>query len=113
MNASPQGLAGKVAVITGAGSGIGRATALLLARHGATVHIADLNGEAAEAAAGEIGAAGGRSVAHTVDVSQPDAVDALAEAVFERDGGVDILHNNAGIGHGGTLRPPRWRTGRR
>lgn len=96
-------LNGKVAVITGAGSGIGRATALLLARHGAKVHVADLNAGAAQAVADEIGAAGGRAVAHAVDVSSPDAVEDLAQAVFEADGHVDVLHNNAGIGHAGNL----------
>jgi len=96
-------LTGKIAVITGAGSGIGRSTALLLARHGAKVHVADLNAASAEAVAAEIEAAGGSAVAHALDVSDPDAVEALAAAIFEAEGGVDILHNNAGIGHGGNI----------
>jgi NAD(P)-dependent dehydrogenase (short-subunit alcohol dehydrogenase family) len=96
-------LAGKIAVITGAGSGIGRATALLLASRGAKVHVADLNAGAADAVAAEIHAAGGSAVAHTVDVTDPRAVDALAEHVFEADGGVDVLHNNAGIAHAGNI----------
>jgi len=93
-------LTGKTAVITGAGSGIGAATARLLARHGAKVHVADLNAEAAAAVAREIG----RGAAdHAVDVSRPEEVEALAKAVFDDDGRVDILHNNAGIGHGGDI----------
>ena len=96
-------LGGQTAVITGAGSGIGRATARLLARHGAKVHLADLNEEAALAVAREITAGGAGAVAHTLDVSQPEAVEALAEAVFQTEGAVDILHNNAGIGHGGNI----------
>jgi NAD(P)-dependent dehydrogenase (short-subunit alcohol dehydrogenase family) len=96
-------LDGRVAVITGAGSGIGRSTARLLARHGARVHAADLRADAAEAVAGEIEAGGGSAVAHALDVSDPAAVEALAAQIFETEGGVDILHNNAGIGHGGNI----------
>jgi NAD(P)-dependent dehydrogenase (short-subunit alcohol dehydrogenase family) len=103
MTPSSPTLAGKVAVITGAGSGIGRATALLLARHGAKVHVVDLSGEAAQAVADEITAAGGSALAHTVDVSEPAALEALAEAVYASDPAVDILHNNAGIGHAGDI----------
>jgi NAD(P)-dependent dehydrogenase (short-subunit alcohol dehydrogenase family) len=93
-------LSGKTAVITGAGSGIGAATARLLARYGAKVHVADLNAEAATAIAREIGRG---ATDHAVDVSRPEEVEALAKAVFDEDGRVDILHNNAGIGHGGDI----------
>lgn len=93
-------LTGKVAVVTGAGSGIGRATARLLAQHRATVHVVDINGAAAAAVAGEIG---GRATSHEVDVTKPGQLEALAEAIFAEDGRVDILHNNAGIGHGGDI----------
>jgi NAD(P)-dependent dehydrogenase (short-subunit alcohol dehydrogenase family) len=93
-------LTGKVAVITGAGSGIGAATARLLARHGAKVHVADLNAEAAGAVAREIG---GGATHHGLDVTRPEDLEALAEAVFTADGRVDVLHNNAGIGHGGDI----------
>src|SRR2546429_3195449 len=93
----------QVAVVTGAGSGIGRSTELLLARSGASVHVADINAESAEQVSREIESAGGRATAHALDVSDPAAVEALAEAVFAADGHVDILHNNAGIGHGGNI----------
>jgi NAD(P)-dependent dehydrogenase (short-subunit alcohol dehydrogenase family) len=93
-------LTGKTAVITGAGSGIGAATARLLARHGAKVHVADINADAAAAVAREIG---GGAVDHAVDVSQPEEVEALAKAVYDDGNRVDILHNNAGIGHGGDI----------
>jgi NAD(P)-dependent dehydrogenase (short-subunit alcohol dehydrogenase family) len=93
-------LTGKIAVVTGAGSGIGAATARLLARHGAKVHVADLNAEAAAAVANEIGA---DAAHHQLDVTRPEDLEALAEAVFAADGRVDILHNNAGIGHGGDI----------
>ncbi len=96
-------LAGRIVVITGAGSGIGRATALLLGSRGAKLHIADIDGAHAEAVAGEVRAAGGEASAHTLDVSDARAVDAFAEAVFAAEGGVDVLHNNAGIGHGGNI----------
>lgn len=91
--------------MTGAGSGIGRATALLLARLGAKVHVTDLDGGAAEAVRTEIdgGPGGGRATAHAVDVTDPAAVEALAERVFATDGAVHVLHNNAGIGHAGRV----------
>ncbi|MHB8233069.1 MAG: SDR family NAD(P)-dependent oxidoreductase [Solirubrobacteraceae bacterium] len=100
---SAANLQGKVAVVTGAGSGIGRATALLLARHGATVHAADIDARSAEIVAVEIASAGGSATAHRLDVSDADAVEAFAEAVFAASGHVDILHNNAGIGYGGNI----------
>jgi NAD(P)-dependent dehydrogenase (short-subunit alcohol dehydrogenase family) len=95
--------AGRVAVVTGAGSGIGRSTAVLLGRMGVAVHAADLDGQRAEAVASQIEAANGRAAAHAVDVSEPAAVEALADEVFAAEGAVDILHNNAGIGHAGPV----------
>lgn len=90
-------LAGKTAVITGAGSGIGRATALLFAREGASVHVADRDGERVAAVVSEIGDA---ATSHTVDVTDAAAVERLADAAFAA-GRVDVVMNNAGIGHAG------------
>ena len=96
-------LAGKIAVITGAGSGIGTATARLLAVRGAKVHLADLNADAAEAVARQIRQASGSAEAYVVDVCDPAAVEALAKAVYDADGRVDIMHNNAGMAHAGNI----------
>ena len=95
-------LAGKTAVVTGAGSGIGRSLAILLAERGALVHAADIDEASVQAVAGEIRAAGGGAQAHAVDVADPDAVGRLADLVFAA-GPVDLLFNNAGIGLAGEI----------
>jgi NAD(P)-dependent dehydrogenase (short-subunit alcohol dehydrogenase family) len=87
----------KVALVTGAAQGIGRATALLLAREGAAVAVADVNIEAAEAVAEQIRAAGGRARAWKLDVSREAEVAAVIAAVGQEFGRLDILVNNAGI----------------
>jgi NAD(P)-dependent dehydrogenase (short-subunit alcohol dehydrogenase family) len=94
---------GKIVVITGAGSGIGRSTALRFGRLGAKVHVADIRGDDAAKVRQEIEQASGLAVAHEVDVSEPAAVERLAERIFEGDKAVDVLHNNAGIGHAGPV----------
>src|SRR3546814_304398 len=89
-------LAGKVAIITGAGSGIGKAMAELFAREGAAVTVADVSG-AEEKVAADIG---GLAQACRVDVSDVEQIDAMFASTLARHGRVDILCNNAGIGHG-------------
>jgi NAD(P)-dependent dehydrogenase (short-subunit alcohol dehydrogenase family) len=89
----------KIAVVTGAGSGIGRAIALRLAAEGAIVHCVDLNNDNAQAVARECG----KAVAHQVDVSDADAVKRLADTLFADGGRVDILINNAGVAHAGRI----------
>jgi len=84
---------GKVAVVTGGASGIGRGIAEALIEKGATVAIADIQLDVAEATAKEIGA-----TAFQVDVSKADSVEALKDALLERFGRVDIVVNNAGVG---------------
>jgi NAD(P)-dependent dehydrogenase (short-subunit alcohol dehydrogenase family) len=83
-------LQSKVAIVTGAGSGVGEETARLMAREGASVVVADINGAAAERVAGEIGA-----VAAAVDVSDEPSVVRMIETALEAFGGLDVLHNNA------------------
>lgn len=90
-------LAGKKAVITGGGSGIGKAIALTFARQGAEVHIIELNAAAGEQVVAEIQQAGGVATTHGADISQQ----AQVVAVFEAIGPLDILVNNAGIAHVG------------
>lgn len=91
-------LSERTAVITGAGSGIGRAMALLFAQHGARVLAADLNSSAAEETAALVREAGGICQARMVDVVEPSQVQALVEAAVAAYGRIDILCNNAGIG---------------
>lgn len=87
----------KVAIVTGAASGIGQAIAAEFARQGATVVIADLAPEAANAAASEIVAAGGKAMAMAMDVTDEAQVEHGVAAVINALGGVDILVSNAGI----------------
>lgn len=90
-------LQNKSALITGAASGIGKAIALLFAREGAKVAIADLNLDAANATAQEIRAAGGQALGVAMDVADEEAVNAGVAATVAAFGGVDILVSNAGI----------------
>ncbi|MER5194053.1 SDR family NAD(P)-dependent oxidoreductase [Streptomyces sp. NPDC002755] len=88
---------GRSVVVTGASSGIGRATALAFAAEGARVLVADLNTEGARAVVEEIAQAGGTAVAVTGDLSEQSVVDEVTATAVERFGGVDVLVNNAGI----------------
>ncbi len=88
---------GLVALITGAASGMGRATAEVFAADGAHVAVTDVTLESATAVADAIRAAGGSAEAWALDVSDPDAIRAVTDAVAQRFGGLDVLVNNAGI----------------
>lgn len=93
----------KVVVITGAASGIGKATAKAFAREGADLVIADNNAQTLEQAAKEIQATGARVLARQLDVSDKKQVESFAGIVMNERGHVDILVNNAGVGVGGPL----------
>ena len=97
-------LDGRIALVTGAGSGIGRAIATLFAAQGAHVYVTDVDGAAAEAAAGEIGKTGGAAVAMTADVSRSQDVTAMFRAVETSRGRLDVLVNNAGLNVRGDFR---------
>jgi glucose 1-dehydrogenase len=92
-------VAGKVALIVGAGGGIGGAAAAALAREGAAVFCTDSDGAAAEVTAEQIHAAGGRAVGSALDVRDRAAVDAAVAAVVREFGRLDILLESAGIAH--------------
>ena len=90
-------LKGKTAIITGAASGIGKDIAFVFAREGARIGIADLNKDAATAAAKEIVAKGGVAMGVAMDVSNEEQVNAGVKSVVAEFGGVDVLVSNAGI----------------
>jgi len=91
--------AGKVAIVTGAGRGIGREIALGLVRGGARVAVADCNVPQANQVCLEIAKMGGDAIAVPVDISDPEQVDSLVRQTLAAYGRVDVLVNNAGIGH--------------
>ena len=95
---------GKVAIVTGAASGIGRATAIALAAEGASVVVADVDAEGGAATVGEITGADGSATFVACDVTSPDSVRNLFAEAEEAYGGVDIVYNNAGISSG----EPHW-----
>ena len=104
--------AGRVALVTGGGTGIGRATALELARTGARVAICGRRPEPLDAVRHEIESAGGECLAVPADVREPDQVEALVERTVERFGAIDVLVNNAGgqfIAPAEEISPNGWR----
>ncbi len=99
-------LEGKVAIVTGGASGMGKAVALGYADEGADVVIADLNQDAAQSVVDEIEAKGRRGLAVRFDVTDPEACKALVARTVDELGRLDLLYNNAGIG----LIKPVWDT---
>ncbi len=95
---------GAVAIVTGAASGIGRALAEELARRGASVILADLQAEEAEAAAGALRRSGRSASACALDVTDYESVRRVVQGVFDQHGRLDFIFNNAGIAAGGELR---------
>lgn len=92
-----------VAIITGAASGIGKATSLVFAREGAKVLCADINAEGAEATARQIADTGGEAASFEVDVAEEPQVKAMIADAVSRWGRLDTIYNNAGIGTGGPV----------
>jgi NAD(P)-dependent dehydrogenase (short-subunit alcohol dehydrogenase family) len=92
-------LAGKVAVVTGGGGGIGRAISETFAAHGAKVVVAEIDADRASETVAAIRAERGEALAHPVDVRQPDEVASLADATLTEYGRVDVLVNNVGAVH--------------
>ena len=96
-------LAGKVCIVTGGGSGIGRAICLLFGREGATVVAADKNAESAARTVGELEFLGAQGMAVQVDVSLAESVRGMVDVVVEQHGRIDVLVNNAGFGFAATV----------
>ncbi|CBL46498.1 Predicted short-chain dehydrogenase [gamma proteobacterium HdN1] len=94
---------GKLGVVTGAGSGIGKETALALARNGMTVICTDIDEQAAQATVNQIQQTGGRGFAQRVDVANVDAMEAFASELHKTHGAPDVVVNNAGIGMAGSF----------
>jgi meso-butanediol dehydrogenase / (S,S)-butanediol dehydrogenase / diacetyl reductase len=90
-------LQNKVALITGAGSGMGRATATVFAREGAKVVVVDINESAAKETAAKVTATGGEAIFVTADVSRGEDAQRMIEAALDTYGRIDVLHNNAGV----------------
>ena len=103
MSAVDLGLDGKVVLVTGAASGIGRATARAFAREGATLALVDRDADGLDAAREEIAAAGGSATTHVVDVARSTEVDRAHDEIAVEYGRIDVAFNNAGV-----IEPVGW-----
>lgn len=90
-------LAGRVAIITGSGGGLGAECARVLASHGASIAVVDINGDAAESVAESLRSIGSQALSIRTDVSSEEDVHAMVAQVKERFGRIDVLHNNAAV----------------
>lgn len=90
-------LSDKIAMVTGAGSGIGRASALIMAARGATVMVTDIDEAKARATVDDIGAAGGKAATQNCDITDPASIEAAIAGTVAMFGRLDILHNNAAL----------------
>ena len=107
----PRTFEGKVALVTGGASGMGKATARAFSKAGASVVVADVNAAAGEAAASELRSSGGEALFIKTDVSKADEVKAMVDGAVEAFGGLDCAFNNAGVGgHLGFIHeyPEEW-----
>src|ERR1044071_7192196 len=95
MTTQSEKLAGRVAIVTGAAGAIGRATALCLASHGASVVVADLNGDGANATVAGIEDAGGRAIAVVTDIGIESSIVNMIDQTLGKYERLDVLHNNA------------------
>ena len=104
-------IAGKVALVTGAASGMGRATAHLFADEGATVAVTDLKPDAVQAVVDEIQGAGGKAQGWVLDVADAERIVTVVREIGEQLGGLDILVNNAGVSIGGPVEADDFEAG--
>ena len=104
-------LQNKIILITGSGSGIGKATALLFAKEGASVIVNDLAADNGKETVDEITAAGGSAIFIQADVTVPESVESMVDEVIARFGRIDVLFNNAGVSGVGAIHeiePEAW-----
>ncbi|MDH3752337.1 MAG: SDR family oxidoreductase [Acidimicrobiia bacterium] len=105
---SPRSIAGSTALVTGAASGMGRATALLFAEEGAKVAVTDVDGDSLAEVVDEITAAGGTAIGWILDVRDGDAIKQVVDDVAERMDGLDIVVNNAGVSLVSSIQVPEF-----
>lgn len=96
-------LENKIAIVTGGGSGIGKAISLLFAQQGAKVYVLELNAEAGEGVISEITTLGGKASFVACNVADQEAVKHVFESIYQKEGRIDVLVNNAGVAHVGNV----------